>query len=352
MYGDLYRSNQTKLSDFGFDFKPEMEPVNAATGMMEAMIESAQFDMKLMEAMLTVDAYETKLRANGSVNESAIVALHEGAKEKVKNAILNAWEWLLDKVRQIKIAVANAFNKIFDQDKKLLEKYKKDLLANKDKLGRLVLEDEFKYWDQDDNGGVKLIASLDDMSLLSIDVAKEIAKKDAETPNFMLNKRQMYSVIFHARPESRIYKFMEGELSPQHVKQEFTVDKVIKDMDELKEALRRNQKVKDALIKTMTAMKKKCIEDLKKEENDAVVLAFNRVFSAYKQYVLMVIDLQDKGLKERIKFVRKALHLFVSKLNKGMNESFMDMYLDMREAEFDHIMESSYSNMLYILQEV
>ena len=348
MYGDLYRSNQTKLSDFGFDFKPEMEPVNAATGMMEAMIESAQFDMKLMEAMLTVDAYETKLRANGSVNESAILALHEGAKEKVKNALFTAWEWLIDKLKQLKDAFFSAMSNILDNDYRLLKKNKEELIKKKNELGELTLEAELKY-NKVNNGKIEKMYE-DNIVIFSADDLIRFAQY-AKDNNETLDPKNIAKVLLKAGNEP-LYKavFLDEPLKPVKANIKCTSDVLISDYERVRKRLKASKIHREKIIKDLVAQKKLAMIKLD-DADDELIFNVSKAFSAIKKYTLAIHDMYDKSIKEYIQVCRSLLHLFMGKLKK-LDESSMDLYMDMRDAEFNQILESTYSNMLYTIQEV
>ena len=112
----LFGNNRTKLSDIDFIDTPAAKGVNASTGLLEALIESAEQDFKLFEAMLKVDATEIKLKSTGVVSESAIAALHEGALEKIKQAIITGIEWLVSKLSAAKNAIVKAIKHRLDTD--------------------------------------------------------------------------------------------------------------------------------------------------------------------------------------------------------------------------------------------
>jgi len=73
------------------------------------MIESAQMDLKIYQAMVKADTLQARYRASGIYTESAIQAFNEEAKTKIGKAIAGAFKWLADKIR----GFASAAHKFF-----------------------------------------------------------------------------------------------------------------------------------------------------------------------------------------------------------------------------------------------
>lgn len=342
---DMFGSNTTKLSDFELGFSSSKR-LNASTGYYEAMIESSQQDMALMEAMLKVDAIEIQMRSGNSVNESAIIALREGAVDKIKTAIHKAWQWLIDKVRQLTDAFIRAIKKIIHNDLKVINKYEKDLMAHKDDIGTIEIDASLTYWDFNEDD-VLVEMNIFDAPKFDREQTLKIAK--AKTNKADITTEDCFEVL-SASIDSSMRSVMKlvmfgKQIAPTKTTLTITVENIISRIKDLNNVLTKNEKDKAAALKYLAQEAKNAKTFLEKEDDD-VVYVYNKLMTVYKKQVLSYYKIKDKTFEELLKYYRLALKEAIKKLHelKSPKSESLNMVTDFYFGEFDSILESTYSD--------
>ena len=138
---ELFGDNRTKLAsvtEAEVDI-PIMPGVSAATGLYEAMMDSAKSDLAIFEAMMKMDALELKMRREGTFNEGAADTIKKGASKIITN-IINGLKKLASWIKTAISAFTLAILKKLDNDKLLVAKYKKALENDKENVERISIQ--------------------------------------------------------------------------------------------------------------------------------------------------------------------------------------------------------------------
>lgn len=98
---------------------------NAATGLSEALFESANNDHTIMEAMMRVDAVEIKMLREGSYDNAAMTALREGAAKRAWDFVVKKVLWLRDKIVAFGKAFWKAVKTFFSKNNQIVAAYKR-----------------------------------------------------------------------------------------------------------------------------------------------------------------------------------------------------------------------------------
>lgn len=123
----LYSNNRTNLSDVDV---PALEGYNGNVGIATAMLEAAQDDLKFFDMIIARDFQEAEMNLSGSVNESEMVSITEGALGDAWKRVVEFLKSLLAKVKAIfSAAIAKINGVVIRDNKKLVEKYRKAVLA-------------------------------------------------------------------------------------------------------------------------------------------------------------------------------------------------------------------------------
>ena len=132
----LFGDNTTNLAE------SEIIPAagfNAGTGLMEALIESANMDMKLYEAMMKVDALELKYRREGTLNESNMQVFRENTGARIAKALNKAMDWLIKKLEAFRVTFVTVMKKYFGKHGKLRNMARKHRHNNKEKTDEITV---------------------------------------------------------------------------------------------------------------------------------------------------------------------------------------------------------------------
>lgn len=343
---NMFGSNTTKLSDFELNFSSS-DRLNIVTGYHEAMIQSSQQDLAIMEAMLKVDAIEIQMRSKNHVNESAIVALREGAITKIKTAIYKAWQWLIDKVRQLTDAFIKAIKKVIHNDLKLLEKYEKDLIAHSDDIGKISVDAKYSYWEFDFDGNLDIVYNFDPPKFDQEKILK-LAKSDYNDLD-SLDFDSLFDVIGDTVDMSmrKLIKIdiLGRKFKPIKATATGTIDAYIDKIKAYNKTLDVNAKQKAAALKLLNQYSKESKTFLEGED-DKIVYAYNRMIGVYKKEVLSYYKIKDKTYEEVLKAVRVGLKEGIKRLHelKSAKSESLNMLTDFYFDEFDSILENTYSD--------
>lgn len=343
---NMFGSNTTKLSDFELNFSSS-DRLNIVTGYHEAMIQSSQQDLAIMEAMLKVDAIEIQMRSKNHVNESAIVALREGAITKIKTAIYKAWQWLIDKVRQLTDAFSRAIKKVIHNDLKLLEKYEKDLIAHKDDIGDIEVYADLTYWEFNVDGHLDQVYSFDPPKF---DQEKILNLAKGSNNDFESLDLDSCIDLFADSVDISMRKLMKIDIlgrkfNPTEAKLTGNIEDIIDKLKTFNKWLDVNAKQKAAALKLLNQYSKESKTFLEGED-DKVVYAYNKMIGIYKKEVLSYYKIKDKTYEEILRALRTCLKEGIKRLHelKSAKSESLNMLTDFYFDEFDSILENTYSD--------
>lgn len=123
----LYSNNRTMLGDVEI---PALEGYNGNVGIATAMLEATKDDLKFFDMIIARDFQEAEMNLSGSVNESEMSYITEGALGDAWKRIVEFFKKMLAKVKAIFSSVMAKINGVIIRDnKKLVEKYRKAVLA-------------------------------------------------------------------------------------------------------------------------------------------------------------------------------------------------------------------------------
>jgi hypothetical protein len=103
------------------------EGYEGAIGCARALIESAQADRAMFMAMLSTDAKEIMGVKEGTLNESAVLALNEAAAGGIWKKIKELFTALIGKIKSICYNFVARFRSVTMKNKDLVKKYKADV---------------------------------------------------------------------------------------------------------------------------------------------------------------------------------------------------------------------------------
>jgi len=103
------------------------EGYEGAIGCARALIESAQADRAMFMAMLSADAKEVMGVKEGTLNESAVLALNEAAAGGIWKKIKELFTALVAKIKSICYNFVARFRSVTMKNKDLVKKYKADV---------------------------------------------------------------------------------------------------------------------------------------------------------------------------------------------------------------------------------
>lgn len=103
------------------------EGYDGAIGCARALIESAQADRAMFMAMLSADAKEVVGVKEGTLNESAVLALNEAAAGGIWKKIKELFAALVGKIKSICYNFVARFRSVTMKNKDLVKKYKADV---------------------------------------------------------------------------------------------------------------------------------------------------------------------------------------------------------------------------------
>lgn len=123
----LYSNNRTMLGDVEF---PALEGYNGNVGIATAMLEATQEDLKFFDMIIARDFQEAEMNLSGSVNESEMTYINEGAIANAWTKVKEFLKKLLGKIKAIFSSIMAKINGVIITDnKKLVEKYRKAVQA-------------------------------------------------------------------------------------------------------------------------------------------------------------------------------------------------------------------------------
>lgn len=128
------------------------EGYEGAIGCARALIESAQADRAMFMAMLSTDAKEIMGVKEGTLNESAVLALNEAAAGGIWKKIKELFAALVGKIKSICYNFVARFRSVTMKNKDLVKKYKADV---RKKSGIEKLEVKWRAVDDNAFDGVK-----------------------------------------------------------------------------------------------------------------------------------------------------------------------------------------------------
>lgn len=354
----LYSNNRTMLNDVEI---PALEGYNGNVGVATAMLEAAQDDLKFFDMIIARDFQEAEMNLSGSVNESEMVSITEGALGDAWKRIVEFLKKLLAKVKAVvSAAMAKINGVIITDNKKLVEKYKKVVLSKN-------LKDMKYKW-------AKLTGKAlesDDVSKLVTDWVAEIEKcKSVGEVNSWVEKNEdeMLEKLYGAAikqnsveagefaKEAHDYMFEEVEEmdeGAESLKTQVMSDLLTckKDLAEIEKTVKETEKtvaklVKDADKKATEAAKKVPDKDGKAAEADKLELAkanaTHRTLVKYQTVIMAVnrelINAAKYDIAQNRAFFTKA----AAYNPKAKNES-VDLFDAIDEAvEFD--VESTFAD--------
>ena len=157
------------------------EGYEGAIGCARALIESAQADRAMFMAMLSADAKEVVGVKEGTLNESAVLALNEAAAGGIWKKIKELFAALVAKVKGIVYNFVARFRSLYMKDKDLVKKYKADV-RKKDGIDKL----EVKWRKANDKDTI-----LGDVTPSTLDDLKSKPAKD--------NTEDRWTVLFNVK---------------------------------------------------------------------------------------------------------------------------------------------------------
>lgn len=113
----LIRENTTKLSDVHFDLSGEAG-FTLETGLIDAIKECSDNEIKLYEAMTKVDSIMEEYRQL-DMGEATITAVYEASFEQVKTVIVKAIKWLVSKITALWEMLVKFLGKVIDNTMEL-----------------------------------------------------------------------------------------------------------------------------------------------------------------------------------------------------------------------------------------
>lgn len=356
MTGDttIFSSNTTKLAPINVEPTPAAHGVNAARGVMEALIESANQDMKLYQAMLKVDAAEMKIKKSGSYNESTLVTLREGAVSRIFKELADSFKWLAGKLRAIGRAIINAFYKITNADKQIIETYEPKIKANSETLKEVQLEDMVLFDE-------KSFSELTSVIIPDFDM-DEAAKNDEDDDIIYVNKllKKMFPsandtiMSSHRKSDSaqvmmvrftELYVSGESPIKPQNttisklggadvVLNKYKQAKI--SVDNISKAMERKSKDLDQQAARVGNIK----QDKYSEQETANIV---RTFGFYKAAILSYYGCILELAKTELAQYRKATKSMIGKVN-NVSESAIRVYNDFDMADFEEAFNTTTSD--------
>ena len=153
------------------------ESFNLSTAVSLALIESAESDYRLFNAVLNCDCMELNAMKSGAVNESELSAIREASIQGLWKAVKGALEWLAKKIKEIFFALINKVSKIAVEDKLLAKKLAK---VNFDKLKEIKYSTKLKTSTNSAFVAGDMKKFFDVFSVVSVDDAKKYADMDVE----------------------------------------------------------------------------------------------------------------------------------------------------------------------------
>ncbi len=347
MNAALAHDNRTKLADIQFTETAAAKHVNAATGLAEAMVESIQQDLKLFEAMMAVDALELKYKASGSVNESTIIALREGALDKIKTAIVTALRWLVGKLKAAKDAIVKFVKNKLDEDYRMLAKYENKIKKHASELVPFSIDIIVPKHFYEGRGMDYTVFP----NPFDIDDAKHFDD---------LVDNEYSGVFYYARVNGldnyinkRIsveYANGYGPLESKQVATRYTIgtDKdlieVLDEFKKLKKTLDEYDSRYSAFIKSIdkqAAMIEKSPSSLGLDEEHAPKIG--KILGYYKIYALRYCEISKELLLTDIRVRRTIISTAIGKLN-NVDESTIELYTEMSMHEFYDDLSNTYND--------
>ncbi len=334
MFDILSRSNTTKLSrNDGYIDKNSFHIAEMA------IIESYQQDINLLNSIILSKNSQIQFIESG-IDEYKIHQLHEGAIDKIKTAILKMWNWLINKIREIKKAIVNGFRKLTDNTDKMLNAHAADLERLADNIGTVDVQYNFKYSIRvrSNNDQINFIELLNDYdsyldliynnsdTSMDLPVFLDMAKDDSI--NSLNQKDLMYKVMKSIVPNEELVQVALGNQNDRgtfksEVRFQPQIIKVIKAYKN------RIGKADNQLNKIVANLEKSKKEFERKEINDdKLMYNFNKVFSAVKQCILKTADFVEQILYDHYILLRKIIAEAIKKMKtlpeyKSKNESYL-----------------------------
>lgn len=334
MFDILSRSNTTKLSrNDGYIDKNSFHIAEMA------IIESYQQDINLLNSIISSKNSQMQFMESG-IDEYKIHLLHEGTKDKIKTAILKMWNWLINKIREIKKAIINGFRKLTDNTDKMLDAYAADLERFADKIGTVPIEAYFKYsirvrtnnnqiyFDEllkDYDDYLDLVYNNSDTSM-DLPVFLNMAKDDSI--NNLSQKDLMYKVMKSIIPNEELVQIALGNKNDRAVIKSDVQFKpeAIKILKAYKNRIGKADNQLNKIVQNLEKSKKDF--ERKEIDDDKVLYNFNKVFSAVKQCILKTADFVEQTLYDHYNLLRKIVIEAIKKMKtlteyKSKNESYL-----------------------------
>lgn len=134
----IFESNTTSVGTLNI---PMAEGYDSGVGCALALVEAARNDMIMFQAMLNVDAKEIGIKneSAGYVQEAEIIALQEATLSSIWAKIKELFSKLLAKVKGIFHTFMSKINSLFMSDKKMVNKYEKEI-RKKGNLGHMEVK--------------------------------------------------------------------------------------------------------------------------------------------------------------------------------------------------------------------
>ena len=331
MFDILSRSNTTKLSrNDGYIDKNSFHIAEMA------IIESYQQDINLLNSIISSKNSQMQFIESG-IDEYKIHQLHEGTIDKIKTAILKMWNWLINKAKDIFKFIQNGIRKIFDNTNKMIDAYGSDLNKYESQIGELDFKIILQYMDLTGKDFVpyqvlpdtsKDIRKYINSSIGSYSL-EELLKiaKDEKTDNCSQQFLYAAFVKYQLHSEDQFKKYVIGDKKPMeyHAKIVFKYD-YVNTLKELKDLIGKFDKKGKTFINNLESNKKSF--EKTNITDDKIMYNFNKVFSAYKQFVLNTFNAAEKMLYDYYKLFNRLIAEAIKKMKtlpeyKSKNESYL-----------------------------
>jgi hypothetical protein len=310
---------------------PMAEGYDCSYGAALALVESAQNDYAMFRAMLDVEAREMQIRneSAGYVSESKIVALTEATGKGLWTKIKELFKRLIAKIKAIVHTFVAKIMGLVAKDETLIKKYKNEVEAKKDSVGKLKIK-WVDYNLDNTNFGVKDFKESEAISRYKSDSDERVASYFEDSIDVSKFETSMNE------------KYAPGRDNPEEkTVSEIGVDTIISIVSGFKSKIKALKESADKICGGAEKFVKSIVD--KKTDEVADVNKVYEMAKAYERAVTLKTQWYINATKSQYKQAKGAFMKIVTVNPKKIEESsiFATAVAEAAEQEVDDVIDNA-----------